>query len=73
MWGISGSTELKLGPGETGKKASLSKKGPGIEAKLSYMGHRLMENRSGMIIKAAASKAVIFLILIAKGVSLAAI
>ena len=37
--------------------ARLAKKGPGKEAKLSYMGHTVMENRNGLIVKAAASHA----------------
>lgn len=35
----------------------MAKKGPGKEAKLSYMGHTVMENRNGLIVKAAASHA----------------
>ena len=35
----------------------MAKKGPGKEAKLSYMGHTVMENRHGLIVKAAASLA----------------
>ena len=35
----------------------MAKKGPGKEAKLSYMGHTVMENRNGLIVKAAASQA----------------
>ena len=37
--------------------ARLAKKGPGKEAKLSYVGHTVMENRNGLIVKAAASHA----------------
>ncbi len=37
--------------------ARMAKKGPGKEAKLSYMGHTVMENRNGLIVKAAASLA----------------
>jgi len=41
----------------TGNEALLAKKGPGKEAKLSYMGHTVMENRNGMIVQAEASQA----------------
>lgn len=42
---------------KTDDEARLAKKGPGKEAKLSYMGHTVMENRNGLIVKAAASHA----------------
>jgi len=41
----------------TDSEALLAKKGPGKEAHLSYMGHTVMENRNGLIVKAAASQA----------------
>lgn len=41
----------------TDNEAMLAKKGPGKEAKLSYMGHTVMENRNGMIVQAEASQA----------------
>ena len=42
---------------KTDGDARLAKKGSGKEAKLSYMGHTVMENRNGLIVKAAASHA----------------
>lgn len=42
---------------KTDGDARLAKKGPGKEARLSYMGHTVMENRNGLIVKAAASHA----------------
>lgn len=42
---------------KTDGDALMAKKGPGKEAKLSYMGHTVMENRNGLIVKAAASHA----------------
>lgn len=42
---------------KTDGDARMARKGPGKEAKLSYMGHTVMENRNGMIVKAAASHA----------------
>ena len=42
---------------KTDGDARMAKKGPGKEAKLSYMGHTVMENRNGLIVKAAASLA----------------
>lgn len=42
---------------KTDSDARLAKKGPGKEAKLSYMGHTVMENRNGLVVKAAASHA----------------
>jgi len=39
------------------RDARLARKGPGKEAKLSYMGHTVMENRNGLIVKAVASHA----------------
>ena len=41
----------------TNSDARLAKKGPGKEAKLAYMGHTVMENSHGLIVKAAASYA----------------
>lgn len=41
----------------TDAEALLAKKGPGKEARLSYMGHTVMENRNGLIVQAAASQA----------------
>ena len=41
----------------TDGEALLAKKGPGKEARLSYMGHTVMENRNGMIVQAEASQA----------------
>jgi len=41
----------------TDDEALLAKKGPGKEARLSYMGHTVMENRNGMIVQAQASQA----------------
>jgi hypothetical protein len=34
----------------TDPEARLYKKGPGMEARLCYLGHTLMENRSGLIV-----------------------
>ena len=42
---------------KTDRDARMAKKGPGKEAKLAYMGHTVMENRNGLIVKAAASHA----------------
>ena len=42
---------------KTDGDAKMAKKGSGKEAKLSYMGHTVMENRNGLIVKAAASRA----------------
>lgn len=42
---------------KTDRDARLAKKGAGKEAKLCYMGHTVMENRNGLIVKAAASLA----------------
>jgi transposase len=42
---------------KTDGDARMARKGPGKEAKLSYMGHTVMENRNGLIVKAAASQA----------------
>jgi len=42
---------------KTDGDARLAKKGPGKEARLSYMGHTVMENRNGLVVKAAASRA----------------
>ena len=36
----------------TDPEARLYRKGPGMEAKLCYIGHGLMENRSGLIVEA---------------------
>lgn len=41
----------------TDPQARLYRKGPGREAKLSYMGHVLMENRHGLVIDAKATPA----------------
>ena len=41
----------------TDKNALLAKKGPGKEAHLSYMGHTVMKNRNGLIVKTVASQA----------------
>jgi len=41
----------------TDPDAKLYKKGKGKEAKLSYMGHALMENRNGLIVHAMATQA----------------
>ena len=40
---------------KTDPDSRLAKKGPGKEARLSYMGHTVMENRNGLIVKASAS------------------
>jgi IS5 family transposase len=37
--------------------ARLYRKGPGKEAKLSFMGHALMENRNGLVVGAVATRA----------------
>jgi transposase len=42
---------------KTDGDARLARKGPGKEARLSYLGHTVMENRNGLIVKAAASHA----------------
>ncbi len=42
---------------KTDSQARLFRKGLGKEAKLSYMGHTVMENRNGLIVKAKASLA----------------
>lgn len=42
---------------KTDGDAQLPRKSPGKEARLSYMGHAVMENRNDMIVKAAASLA----------------
>ena len=42
----------------TDPEAQLYRKGRGKEAKLSFMGHTLMENRSGLIVAAALTQAV---------------
>src|SRR5712692_5154033 len=41
----------------TDPEAQLYKKGPGKEAKLSFIGHTLMENRSGLVVAVALTKA----------------
>jgi hypothetical protein len=41
----------------TDPEARLYRKGPGKEAKLSFMGHGLMENRSGLLVDACLTKA----------------
>jgi hypothetical protein len=40
----------------TDPEAQLYRKGQGKEAKLSFLGHALMENRSGLIVAATATK-----------------
>lgn len=42
---------------KTDSDALLAKKGPGKEARLCYMGHTVMENRNGLVVKAEASQA----------------
>lgn len=42
---------------KTDSDARLAKKGPGKEARLSYLGHTVMENRHGLVVKASASHA----------------
>ena len=41
----------------TDNEALLAKKGPGKEAHLSYMGHTVMENKNGLVVKAVATQA----------------
>ena len=41
----------------TDPDARLYRKGPGKEAKLSFMGHALMENRNGLVVGAVATRA----------------
>jgi transposase len=41
----------------TDPEARLYRKGPGMEAKLSYLGHALMENRSGLLVNACLTPA----------------
>jgi hypothetical protein len=41
----------------TDPDAQLYRKGPGKEAKLSFMGHALMENRNGLVVGAVATRA----------------
>jgi transposase len=41
----------------TDPDARLYRKGPGMEAKLAYMGHALMENRSGLFVDACVTRA----------------
>jgi transposase len=41
----------------TDPEARLARKGPGKEAKLSYMGHVLMENRNGLVVDARLTRA----------------
>jgi transposase len=41
----------------TDKDARLYRKGPGMEAKLCFMGHALMENRNGLIVDACLTQA----------------
>ena len=41
----------------TDPEARLARKGPGKEAKLSYQGHALMDNRHGLVINACATRA----------------
>jgi transposase len=42
----------------TDPQARLYRKGPGKEAKLCFMGHALMENRSGLIVEACLTEAI---------------
>lgn len=42
----------KYGLGASDPEARLYKKGPGMEARLCFIGHALMENRSGLIVDA---------------------
>ena len=42
---------------QTDPEAMLAKKGQGKEAKLSYTGHVLMENRHGLIVNAVLTRA----------------
>jgi transposase len=41
----------------TDPEARLARKGPGKEAKLSYQGHALMDNRHGLVVNACATRA----------------
>jgi len=41
----------------TDPDAKLSRKGPGMEARLCFMGHALMENRSGLLVDACLTQA----------------
>jgi transposase len=41
----------------TDPEARLTRKGPGKEAKLSYQGHALMDNRHGLVVNACATRA----------------
>lgn len=41
----------------TDPEARLYRKGPGMEAKLAFLGHALMENRSGLIVDACLTPA----------------
>jgi transposase len=41
----------------TDNEALMARKGAGKEARLSYMGHTVMENRNGIVVSAAASQA----------------
>ena len=42
---------------KTDGEALMDRKGRGKEAKFAYMGHTVMENRNGLVVKAAASQA----------------
>ena len=44
-------TESLVAPSTTDPDARLSKKSQGGEARLSYMGHVLMENRNGLVVE----------------------
>jgi transposase len=49
---------FRKGPGKEGPgKEGPGKEGPGKEARLSFMGHALMENRNGLVVGAAATRA----------------
>ncbi len=41
---------------KTDPESLLARKGPGKEAKLSYSGHLLMENRNGLIVDGEGSR-----------------
>ena len=41
----------------TDPEAKLYRKGPGMEAKLAFLGHALMENRSGLLVEACLTQA----------------
>lgn len=41
----------------TDPEAKLYRKGPGMEAKLAFLGHALMENRCGLLVEACLTEA----------------